>query len=123
MSLLLDSHTVLWWFNGDPLAETAVDAIADPGSLVYVSVASIWEISIKQAIGKLDVDNEFYTAVYEDFEPLHITVADARTAGSLPRHHRDPFDRMIVAQGLSRDLTLVSRDPALSPYGVKLIRA
>lgn len=123
MILLLDSHTVLWWFNGDPLAGTAVDAIADPGSLVYVSLASIWEISIKQAIGKLAVDNDFYTAVYEDFEPLHITVADARTAGSLPRHHRDPFDRMLVAQALARDLTLVSRDPALNPYGVKLIRA
>lgn len=54
---------------------------------------------------------------------LQITVADARTAGSLPRHHRDPFDRMLVAQAPARDLTLVSRDPALSPYGVKLIRA
>ena len=100
-----------------------MDVIADPAGLVYVSVVGIWEITIKQAIGKLDVDNEFYTAVYEDFEPLHITVADARTAGSLPQHHRDPFDRMLVAQALARGLTLVSRDPALSPYGVELIRA
>lgn len=123
MTLLLDTHTVLWWFNNDRLVARAADAIADPDNLVYVSVVSIWEISIKQTIGKLPINDEFYSIVYEDFEPLHITVSDARTAGSLPRHHRDPFDRMLVAQALARDLTLVSRDPALSPYGVKLMKA
>ena len=123
MNLLLDTHTVLWWFNGDRLDPRAAAAIADPDNLVYVSVASIWEISIKQTIGKLPISTEFYSLVYEDFEPLHITIPDARTAGSLPRHHRDPFDRMLVAQALARDLTLVSRDRALSPYGVKLMKA
>lgn len=123
MNLLLDTHTVLWWFNKDNLASRAVDAIADPGNLAYVSVASIWEVSIKQSIGKLTLDEEFYVAVYEDFEPLHITVADARAAGSLPQHHRDPFDRMLVAQAMARDLTLVSRDRSLTSYGVKLMRA
>lgn len=123
MNLLLDTHTALWWFNEDRLFAGAADAIADPDNLVYVSVASIWEISIKQTIGKLAISDEFYMFVYEDFEPLHITISDARTAGSLPRHHRDPFDRMLVAQALARDLTLVSRDRALSRYGVKLMRA
>lgn len=123
MSLLLDTHTALWWFNKDRLVAGAAEVIADPDNLVYVSVASIWEISIKQTIGKLTISNDFYTFVYEDFEPLHITISDARTAGSLPRHHRDPFDRMLVAQALARDLTLVSRDRALSRYGVKLMRA
>ena len=123
MNLLLDTHTVLWWFNKDRLDTRAAEEIADPDNLVYVSVASIWEISIKQAIGKLTIMDEFYTVVYEDFEPLYITISDARTAGSLPRHHRDPFDRMLVAQALARDLTLVSRDRALSQYGVKLMRA
>ncbi|MDE0169013.1 MAG: type II toxin-antitoxin system VapC family toxin [bacterium] len=123
MNLLLDTHTALWWLNKDRLVAGAAEAIADPDNLVYVSVASIWEISIKQTIGKLTITDEFYTIVYEDFEPLHITISDARTAGSLPRHHRDPFDRMLVAQALARDLTLVSRDRALSRYGVKLMRA
>ena len=123
MNLLLDTHTALWWFNKDRLVARASDAIKDPDNLVYVSVASIWEVSIKQNLGKLTISNEFYTFVYEDFEPLHITVSDARTAGSLPRHHRDPFDRMLVAQALARDLTLVSRDRALRQYGVKLMRA
>jgi PIN domain nuclease of toxin-antitoxin system len=123
VNLLLDTHTALWWFNQDRLFAGASDAIADPDNLVYVSVASIWEVGIKQTIGKLAISDEFYTFVYEDFEPLHITISDARTAGSLPRHHRDPFDRMLVAQALARDLTLVSRDRALSRYGVKLMRA
>lgn len=123
MNLLLDTHTALWWLNKDRLFAGAEEVIADPDNLVYVSVASIWEISIKQTIGKLTITDEFYTIVYEDFEPLHITISDARTAGSLPRHHRDPFDRMLVAQALARDLTLVSRDRALSRYGVKLMRA
>ncbi|MCY4371346.1 MAG: type II toxin-antitoxin system VapC family toxin [bacterium] len=123
MNLLLDTHPALWWFNRDRLVAGAAAVIADPDNLVYVSVASIWEISIKQSIGKLTISDEFYTFVYEDFEPLHITISDARAAGSLPRHHRDPFDRMLVAQALARDLTLVSRDRALSPYGVKLMRA
>lgn len=123
MNLLLDTHTALWWFNADRLVAGAAEIIANPDNLVYVSVASIWEITIKQTIGKLTIADEFYTFVYEDFEPLHITISDARTAGSLPRHHRDPFDRMLVAQALARDLTLVSRDRALSRYGVKLMRA
>ena len=123
MNLLLDTHIALWWFNKDRLLAGAAAAIADPYNLVYVSVASIWEISIKHTIGKLTISDDFYTFVYEDFEPLQITISDARTAASLPRHHRDPFDRMLVAQALARDLTLVSRDQALSPYGVKLMRA
>ena len=123
MNLLLDTQIALWWFNKDRLLAGAAAAIADPYNLVYVSVASIWEISIKHTMGKLTISDEFYTFVYEDFEPLQITISDARTAGSLPRHHRDPFDRMLVAQALARDLTLVSRDQALSPYGVKLMRA
>ena len=123
MNLLLDTQIALWWFNKDRLLAGTAAAIADPYNLVYVSVASIWEISIKHTMGKLTISDEFYTFVYEDFEPLQITISDARTAGSLPRHHRDPFDRMLVAQALARDLTLVSRDQALSPYGVKLMRA
>jgi len=109
VNLLLDTHTVLWWFANDSLSAEASGAIADPENLAYVSVASIWEISIKQAIGKLTVPEEFYEAVWEDFEPLHISIADARRAGELPRHHRDPFDRMLFAQALAHDLTLVSR--------------
>ena len=123
MNLLLDTHTLLWWFNGDCLAANAMAAIADPDNLVYVSAASIWEISIKQAVGKLTVLGDIDTAISEDFEPLPISLSDARAAGSLPQYHRDPFDRMLVAQAIAHDLTLVSRDSALVPYGVDLLTA
>ena len=123
MNLLLDTHTVLWWFNGERLAERAADAIADPGNLVYVSAASIWEMSIKQGIGKLTIRGDIDAAIAEDFEPLPITFSDARAAGSLPQYHRDPFDRMLVVQAMARDLTLVSRDSALVRYGVAVLPA
>lgn len=123
MNLLLDSHTLLWWSENQKLSTDAAAAIADPDNLAYVSAASIWEISIKQAQGKLKIDEAIYEICSEDFEPLPITHADARLAGSLPYHHRDPFDRMLVAQALARDLVLVTRDSRMGPYGVNLLTA
>ena len=111
MNLLLDTHALLWWVGGESLSPEAATAIADPENLVCVSAASVWEISIKQAIGKLRVEGDLDAILAEDFEPVPITLDDARRAGSLPDHHRDPFDRMLVAQALSRELVLVSRDP------------
>ena len=123
MNLLLDTHTLLWWVGAESLAAEAMAAIADPENLVCVSAASIWEISIKQALGKLTVAGELETAVADDFEPIPITFDDARRAGALPRHHRDPFDRMLVAQAQARELVLVSRDPALDCYDVPILSA
>ena len=123
MNLLLDTHAVLWWVGGERLATAAAEAIADPENLTCVSAATVWEISIKEGLGKLRVEGDLDAILAEDFEPIPITFDDGRRAGALPRHHRDPFDRMLVAQALGRELTLVSRDRRLEPYGVPILRA
>ena len=124
MSLLLDTHVVLWWLEGARLEEDLVQRIADPGALVMVSAASIWEASIKAALGKLDAPDSLARAVIEEgFAPLPITFDHAARAGELPMHHRDPFDRMLVAQSEIEGLTIVTHDPAFDPYRVRILRA
>ena len=122
MSLLLDTHVLLWWLDGSRLTEAVVARIADRGELVFVSAASIWEAAVKASLGKLETPGALGTAAAEEgFEPLPITLDHAERAGSLPPHHRDPFDRMLVAQALTEGLTLVTHDPAFRPYGVGLL--
>ena len=123
MNLLLDTHVVLWWAEDRSLSVDAIAAIADPENEVYVSAASIWEMSIKQARGKLHVDDAVYDVHLDGFEPLPITHAEARIAGALPDHHRDPFDRMLIAQALARGLVLVTRDAEMSRYGADILPA
>lgn len=123
MNLLLDTHVLLWWVHGERIQREAAAAIADIDNVKFVSAASIWEISIKTALGKLSVDEAFDSVVDDDFEPLPITYADARLAGSLPDHHRDPFDRMLVAQALAHDLVLVTRDSQVGLYGAAILPA
>lgn len=123
MNLLLDTRALLWWVGGEALSPEAAAAIGDPENLVCVSAASVWEIGIKQALGKLTITGDLDTILAADFEPVAITFEDACRAAGLPAHHRDPFDRMLVAQALARDLTLVTCDPGMEPYGVSLLRA
>ena len=123
MSLLLDTHVLLWWGGEQDLSAEAFAAIANPDNIVYVSAASIWEISIKRARGKLRVDDAIFEVGDDGFEPLPITHADARMAGSLPDHHRDPFDRMLIAQALARDLRLVTRDSRMELYEASILPA
>ena len=123
MNLLLDTHVLLWWVHGERIQREAAAAIADIDNVKFVSAASIWEISIKTARGKLSVDEAFDSVVEDDFEPLPITYADARLAGSLPDHHRDPFDRMLIAQALNHDLLLVTRDSQMGLYGANILSA
>ena len=124
MSLLLDTHVVLWWLGQDPgLSEEARNTIAsDPQ--VFVSAATAWEIAIKQNTGKLrsPADLEAQLARHS-FEHLPITLAHALRAGSLPKHHNDPFDRMLVAQAAIEGLTLVTRDSRIARYGVATLPA
>jgi PIN domain nuclease of toxin-antitoxin system len=123
VSLLLDTHVLLWWLQGAGLSESVIETIADPGTLVVVSAASIWEASIKQALGKLEVPESLAAAVVDEgFQPLPITFEHAERAGALPDHHRDPFDRMLVAQALTEGLAVVTHDPVFEPYGVHLVR-
>lgn len=125
MNLLLDTHTLLWWLSDDPaLGDDARSAIAKELNTVMVSAASAWEISIKRALGKLDAPEDLPSALeMGDLHPLPITIHHAIAAGALPRHHDDPFDRMLVAQARLEGLTIVTRDEQLARYGVPLLAA
>ncbi|MGH9086588.1 MAG: type II toxin-antitoxin system VapC family toxin [Acidimicrobiales bacterium] len=122
MNLLLDTHALLWWMNGDPLSGAAIAAIADPRTPVFVSAAAAWEIAIKSALGKLSMERSVAESLTDEgFDPLSISVAHAERAGALPPHHRDPFDRMMVAQAQIERLTIVTRDPVFSTYDVDVL--
>ena len=122
MSLLLDTHAVLWWLAGDSLDAGVAERIADPTVLVVVSAASIWEAAIKQSLGKLTTPGPLGPAALDaGFEPLPVGFEHAQKAAELPRHHRDPFDRMLIAQALIEGLTIVTRDPAFSHYEVPIV--
>ena len=123
MRLLLDTHVLLWWLADDAtLGAEARGRISDPRSAVYVSAATVWEVSIKRALGKLDAPSDLLHRIeLNRFEPLSMTVSHAQTAGALPRHHDDPFDRMLVAQAAQENLTLLTRDPRMDPYSVDVL--
>ncbi len=125
MNLLLDTHALLWWLDDNPtLSEQARTAIADGENLVLVSAVVIWEVRIKQALGKLKVPRNFRSELDNQlFEMLDIKVEHAHTVGDLPPHHRDPFDRMLVAQATVEGLTIVTRDLRFKKYKVPLIEA
>jgi|SRR6185437_3809418 PIN domain nuclease of toxin-antitoxin system len=123
MRLLLDTHTLLWWLDGDPsLSPAAQEAIIDEASEIFVSAASSWEIATKYRLGKLPGAATVATGVAaclaaQGFTELPITVAEGQKAGSLPGTHRDPFDRMLVAQAIMNDLVLVSNEIVFDQFG------
>ena len=123
MNLLLDTHALLWWLSDAPaLKAEARQAIGEASNIIYVSAASAWEISIKKALGKLDAPNDLHAALLANrFEPLLITIGHATSAGQLPRHHDDPFDRMLIAQAQAEQLTLVTHDTMFRRYGIPVI--
>jgi len=118
VDLLLDTHVVLWWDDGaDQLGSATRAAIADPQNNVYVSAASIWEIAIKSAKGKLRFTGTPSTAIERNgFLPLSITPAHAEIAGLLEWSHPDPFDRMLVAQARTDNMILVHADSIIQTY-------
>ena len=122
MRLLLDTHVLLWWLADDrKLTKTARDLITNPDNEVLVSSASAWEISIKTALGRLEIelDNLADAVVKTDFRPLPIGLRHALTAGRLPSVHRDPFDRMLVAQASVEELRIISHDRVFDLYGLR----
>ena len=127
MRLLLDTHAFLWWLDGDRRLSRKVRAlIGDEGNVVLVSAVSAWEISTKARLGKLpgavDVAADIAGSVAaQDFSGLDITILHAQRAGRLPGEHRDPFDRMLVAQAQLEDLPIVSDDPVFDAYGVSRV--
>lgn len=123
MRLLLDTHVLLWWLCDEPKLKGHVRAqLAAPENLVFVSAASIWELRIKEALGKVELPVDFGTVLEaQSFESLSVTTAHAHALHGLPMHHRDPFDRMLVAQASVERLTIVSHDDTLQAYGVSLL--
>jgi PIN domain nuclease of toxin-antitoxin system len=120
VSLLLDTHALLWWLTDDPrLSAVAHDAIRDADDGVWTSVASIWEASIKSIAGRLDQTGDLLAdCAASGVEELAVTGRHAIAAAALPLHHRDPFDRMLVAQAQLEGLRLVTRDPRIAQYDV-----
>jgi PIN domain nuclease of toxin-antitoxin system len=124
---LLDTHALLWWLDGDErLSAAAREWISEPSHGVLVSAASAWEIATKVRIGKLpgavEVAENFHACLLEQgFTPLAISVDHALRAGSLPGPHRDPFDRMLMAQAQAENVPLVSNEAVFDGYGVRRI--
>jgi PIN domain nuclease of toxin-antitoxin system len=122
--LLLDTHVFLWW-RGEPsrLTAEAQESIAS-ADVVFVSVASAWEAAIKVSLGRLELPDTIEAGVLASgFEKLFISFSHAERAAGLPLLHRDPFDRMLIAQAQAEGLTLVTHDRLLAPYDVELLWA
>jgi PIN domain nuclease of toxin-antitoxin system len=121
--VLLDTHALIWALEGSArLSPAARTLIEDAGNVVLASAASAWEIEVKKALGKLTAPDDLEDAVdAAAFTRRPITFADARRVGTLPLHHRDPFDRMLVAQALEDGVPIVSADPQVARYGLHVI--
>ena len=121
--LLVDTHALLWWLTDDPaLSPAARDAIADPVSEPFVSAASVWEIAIKRSLGKLEAPEDLAaTLLAGGAEPLPIGLEHAAAVETLPWHHRDPFDRLLIAQAMVERAALVSHDAVFSTYDLRVV--
>jgi PIN domain nuclease of toxin-antitoxin system len=119
LRILLDTHLLLWWLGNSPsLSEPARAIISQPESTVFVSAVSLWEIWLKESLGKLRLPVDFETRMAaESFESLPMSTKHARQVALLPWHHRDPFDRMLVAQAQAENLVLLTADNHLTSYG------
>jgi PIN domain nuclease of toxin-antitoxin system len=123
LRLLLDTHALIWWLGQDPqLSERAAAAISLAGNSVHVSIVSAWEIAIKQSRGKLNMPGDLGHAIeVQRFDLLPITLVHIAHLRTLPAHHRDPFDRMLLAQAAAEDLTFVSGDRKMAAYGLAML--
>jgi len=123
VQILLDSHVFIWW-NGDPnnISSLLRGAIRDPANQIFVSAATVWEIAIKRALGKLAFGGQILGAVATHrFDLLAITGVHAEHAGDLPRHHNDPFDRLLIAQAALEGMVFGTQDPLMRPYGIAML--
>ncbi len=127
MNLLLDTNALIWWLEDNSrIAGRPRATIADPGNTVYVSAVTTWELAIKVGIGRLRVRTDLTDWLPREldaqrFTPLPITLAHTLRVESLPRHHGDPFDRLLIAQALTEGYWLVTGDPVFAEYGVPVI--
>lgn len=124
MRLLLDSHVLLWWLSAPETLPESTHAEIAAGRDVFVSAASVWEIEIKRALGTLDAPEDLLAELAsEGFQQLDVSCEHAVTAGRLPRHHDDPFDRMLIAQASVEKLVLATRDARFRDYEVAILPA
>ncbi|MCU1485258.1 MAG: PilT protein domain protein [Actinomycetia bacterium] len=123
--LLLDSHVTLWWLDPDgPISTDVRGLIDDASNEVVVSAASVWELGIKRAQGRLQVPDDMLVALdVQEIDILDVTGAHAAVAAELPMHHKDPFDRMLIAQALHDDYVVVTADRVFADYGVAVVSA
>jgi PIN domain nuclease of toxin-antitoxin system len=126
MNILLDTHTFLWYLqDSKELSSKSAEIIEDTSNSLWFSIASLWEISIKLGVGKLSLQNSFseLDEVLKQLkiEVLPITFSDTEQYLNLPLHHRDPFDRILVAQAINNSLVLISRDAAFDDYDIQRI--
>jgi PIN domain nuclease of toxin-antitoxin system len=123
LRLLLDTHSALWWLTGDDrVGDAAVEHLSDPTNQVLLSAAVVWEVAIKRSLGKLEAPDDFAaTLIGGGALPLPISLDHAAAVSDLPWHHRDPFDRLLVAQAVVERAAIVSSDPAMSLYGPTVV--
>jgi len=123
--ILLDTHALIWWMNGDQsLGEFAFECIENENNQVYVSAASVWEMSIKRQLGKLECPLDLDSVIEKmGFSKLPISVFHGEQAGQLPVHHKDPFDRMLIAQAQAEGLQIITKDEHFPSYGISVIDA
>lgn len=124
MRALLDTHAFIWWANDDPfLSAPAREALSEVGNEIYLSSVTPWEMSIKMALGKLTLTGPLHEFVpfqvnLYGFIPLQVNFNHAYRVGTLPRHHGDPFDRLLIAQAIEENLVLITCDGKFAPYGI-----
>jgi PIN domain nuclease of toxin-antitoxin system len=123
LKLLLDTHAALWWLSEDErFGEATADQLTDETNQVLLSAVVVWEVAIKRSLGRLETPENFASTLLDaGVQPLPISLDHAAAAEQLPWHHRDPFDRMLVAQASIERAAVVSHDEALRPYGVTLV--
>jgi PIN domain nuclease of toxin-antitoxin system len=123
VKLILDTHAALWWLaDDDRLGAVAAELLGDAANVALLSAAVVWEVAIKRSLGRLDAPDDLVaTLLGGGAQALPIKLAHAEQVARLPWHHRDPFDRMLVAQAAVEQAVVVSRDPALLAYGVPVV--
>lgn len=125
MRYLLDTHALLWWLDDDSrMGQATRSAISDPANTIFVSVVSLWELTVKARIGKLkvDVDAVMAAPAQEGFTLLTVMIDHLATLRALPSHHGDPFDHLLIAQALAEDAMFISSDRVIGRYPVRLMR-
>lgn len=124
MRLLLDTHLILWWMNGEAsrISEKALAALGSEDMEPVVSAVAIWEAAIKRRLGKLEVPGDMLTQIERSgVELLPVTVRHADFVSSLPAHHEDPFDRLLISQAMVEGMALASADEVLRRYDIELV--